>query len=127
MTDPITAGLTELVRKHHYSRDDFQVDTVNAIIYNVCPLCGSVDHSETRPPKEGEQPGISITRVVSNCNFCVQMKFLHPQIFTWATQIYNNMALLSSLQQGAQQSTFVNSDQDASEENADEETDEYIN
>lgn len=129
MLDPVIAGLTELVRRHHYSKEDFQVDAANAIIYNVCPLCGSIDHSETRPPSEGEQPGISITRVVDGCNFCKQMKFLHPQIFTWAVQIYNNMVLLSSLQQQARQQILqAQFEQEEIPEIDSEETpDEYIN
>src|SRR3954471_2811758 len=124
MTDPVTAGLTELVRRHHYSREDFKMDSTNVILYNVCPLCGSIDHTEVRPPADGEHPGISITRIVDGCNFCKQMKFLHPQIFAWAVQIYNNMALLSGLQQMAKGQI---SPEESSEEIPDIEPDEYIN
>lgn len=95
--DKINKRLLALVEKYHYDNPNYKRNPNAIIIYNVCPLCGSVDLIELREADAQSKSGFFILRNINNCNTCNTMKVLHPQVFAWMCKIYDTAQFIKSL------------------------------
>lgn len=136
--DPVLASLTELIKRHHYSRKDYKFDVNSLTTYNVCPLCGTINDLGTSTAEEGQEPGVFVTRNLEACQTCVNMKFLHPQVFEWVKQVITHAAFIEGLKAQAilksgnallQMNTQEIPDEEENQESSgdNDEPEEYIN
>jgi len=121
MTKNLPPLLIERVKHIHYGSPEYKTEQA-IVVYNVCPLCGSVTRLQNKESLTSEIEAVSDS---TQCKTCADVKFLHPTIYDWLLMMINHQEYIVSIENlpGGK----VNNEEETTVVEAEKEDEEYIN